>query len=106
MCKTTPVICSLLATVAAKQCVNITIPVNVSGRNGVFNVEVPNNNLEVTEFALNLTNANGNFTEAALNGYATISGVALISAKFCTPDTLSAHSVVQVLTHGIGFDKT
>ena len=63
MFKAALTVCSLLTAVAAKRCVNITIPVDVSARNGIFDVQVPHSNLDVTQFALNLTNARGNFTD-------------------------------------------
>jgi pimeloyl-ACP methyl ester carboxylesterase len=46
-----------------------------------------------------------NATEQALKGYATVSGTYNISAQFCTPQG-GPTTAVQVLTHGIGFDKT
>ena len=106
MHKFTLTICSLLTAVVAKQCVNITIPVDVSARNGLFNVQTPESNLDVTQFSLNLTNAKGNFTDLSLLGYATVTGKAFISAKYCAPNTMPSQPIVQLLTHGIGFDKT
>lgn len=97
---------AIITAVTAKQCANITIPVNVSARNGVFSIAIPHSNLDVTQFSLNLTSASGNFTNTSLAGYTTVIGEALISAKLCAPDTLPKQSVVQLLTHGIGFDKT
>ncbi|KAL8714236.1 MAG: hypothetical protein Q9220_001965 [cf. Caloplaca sp. 1 TL-2023] len=93
--------------VAAKQCTNLTIPVCISARNGVFNVPTLQGNADATTFAQNLTSIRGNFTKEALLGYATVSGTYNISAKFCKPDTESGtNPTVQVLTHGLGFDKT
>lgn len=48
---------------------------------------------------------------AALSGYATVSGTYQISAKYCTPGASnmtfgSGTPPLQILTHGIGFDKT
>ena len=102
----TLVFVSFIAAVAGKQCANITIPVNVTARNGVFDLAIPHTNFEVTQFALNLTSASGNYTNASLAGFATVTGEAFISAKFCSPDIMPKESVVQFLIHGIGFDKT
>ena len=99
---------SMLASfAAAKQCINITIPVSISARQGVFNVPNLKGNLDATVFAQNYTSIKANFTEKSLTGYTTIKGDYQISAKFCRPDVLNAtNPTVQVLTHGIGFDKT
>jgi len=42
-----------------------------------------------------------------LSGYATTSGTYNISAQFCAPDDGSTPCAkLQILAHGIGFDKT
>ena len=99
---------SLLSSCATgKQCVNITIPISISARQGVFNVPTLQVNLDATVFSQNFTSIKANFTEQALTGYATITGEYNISAKFCKPNVMyGTEPTVQVLTHGIGFDKT
>lgn len=93
--------------VSAKRCTNLTVPVDISARNAVFSIPSFRSNLDATTFAQNLTSVGGNFSQEALKGYATITGQFNISAKFCQPDYDSGHNrTVQVLTHGIGFDKT
>ena len=92
---------------SGKQCVNITVPVSIAARNGIFNIAPLQNNLDATTFAQNLTSGRGNFTQEALLGYATVTGDYTISARFCQPDSgVGSSPVVQFLTHGIGFDKT
>ncbi len=99
---------SLLASsAAAKLCVNVTIPASISARQGVFNVPALAGNLDATTFAQNYTSIKANFTEESLTGFATITGEYNISAQFCKPDVMNGtNPTVQVLTHGIGFDKT
>lgn len=93
--------------VAAKQCQNLTVPVCISARNGVFNLPTLQGNADATTFAQNLTSIRGNFTKEVLLDYATVSGTYNISAKFCKPDVENGtNPTVQVLTHGLGFDKT
>lgn len=97
----------LAGSVAAKQCVNITVPVSIFARQGVFDIPIFQGNLDATTFAQNFTNIRGNFTEESLTGYATVTGDYHISAKFCKPDVAKGvNPTVQFLTHGIGFDKT
>ena len=100
------VVSALFAATAAKRCTNITIPVDVTARNGIFDLSIPHSNFDMTRFALNLTSALGNFTKTSLAGYATVIGTAYISATFCAPDAMPKKPVVQFLTHGIGYDKT
>ena len=92
---------------AAKKCTNITVPVDISARTGVFDIAVPKTNLEATTFIQNFTQQGRNFTDLALTGYKTTSGTYNISAQFCVPSENNVRNpTVQVLTHGIGFDKT
>ena len=83
------------------------MPVDISARTAVFDIPVPQTNLEATAFIQNFTQQGRNFTETALTGYRTTEGRYEISAKFCTPsDSGNANPTIQILTHGIGFDKT
>lgn len=96
---------ALTSFASARKCQNITIPVSISARNGNFNISAPANNIEVTNFILNLARQGHNYTNEILNGYKTVSGNYNIAATYCEPDAGPA-KVVQVLTHGIGFDKS
>ena len=90
---------------SASQCSNITIPVTISARNGVFNGSVTQNNIDVTNFILNAVRQGSNASAMALEGYATIPGSFNLAATYCAPDK-GASSIVQLLTHGIGFDRS
>jgi pimeloyl-ACP methyl ester carboxylesterase len=97
----------LAASVSAKQCINTTVPVNLTARQAVFNLDVPQTNLEATDFILDMTQQGRNFTDLVLTGYNTTTGTYNISTQFCMPSNDNSTSpTVQVLTHGIGFDKT
>jgi len=98
---------TLAGSAAAKHCTNVTVPVSIEARTGVFdNIITPVTNIDATTFARNQTQQGRNFTEFALSGYKTTSGTYQISAQFCQPDDAAANNpTVQILTHGIGFDK-
>ena len=104
-----PISLGALALVAgaasAYKCSDITIPVTISARNGVFNVKPTQNNIEVTNFILNGVRQGTNASAMVLEGYQTISGSYNLAATYCTPDSGSG-SIVQLLTHGIGFDRS
>ncbi|KAH7402850.1 Alpha/Beta hydrolase protein [Pyrenochaeta sp. MPI-SDFR-AT-0127] len=89
----------------ARQCSNFLIPVDISSRQGIFR-EVPvEDNLDVGAFATRLNEYQKNYTATLLEGYQTLQGSYKISAQYCHPEGGSS-GVIQVLTHGIGFDKT
>lgn len=95
---------ALSSVASAAQCQNITIPVSISARNGVFNQTNPTNAIESTNFALRMARQGNNYTAESLTGYATVSGSYEIEATYCQPSS-GAGKVLQILTHGIGFDR-
>lgn len=94
--------------VTAKTCFNATVEVDISARNGVFDkIKTPETNLDATTFALASTKTGTNITEEALSGYATVGGRYNISTQYCMPkNSASGDHTLQILTHGMGFDKT
>jgi opacity protein-like surface antigen len=60
--------CAFAAVAAAKNCQQLTIPIQASARNGVFDIAVPANNVEVTDFFLNLAQQGANYTQSVLTG--------------------------------------
>ena len=101
------ILAALISLAAAKKCINATVPVTLSARTAIFgNVPVPQTNADVTDFIANLAKQGQNYTQIGLTGYNTTSGIYQISTQFCTPDDdTSTEPTVQILTHGIGFDK-
>ncbi|KAF9698970.1 hypothetical protein EKO04_003320 [Ascochyta lentis] len=90
---------------AAKQCQTLSIPVDISSRQGLFKEAPVESNLEVGAFATRFNEFQRNYTAELLTGYQTFQKCISISAQYCTPDG-GSNGTVQVLTHGIGFDKT
>ncbi|KAF2727412.1 alpha/beta-hydrolase [Polyplosphaeria fusca] len=97
---------ALAGLAAAKTCTNFTIPVSISARQGLFKTIPVESNLDITTFSQAFTNIGQNYTKELLQDYQTLNGDYKISAKFCHPSSGSDGSIIQVLTHGIGFDKT
>jgi len=54
---------------------------------------------------LNVARQGHNYTAESLTGYNTVSGEYMIEATYCYPDS-GPSKVIQVLTHGIGFDRS
>lgn len=98
---------TLLAnTVSAKTCHNATVEIPVSSRNGVFDkTSTPQSNFDAAVFALQATTQGRNGTQEALSGYATVEGTYRLSTQYCALDGAEP-GALQILTHGIGFDKT
>ena len=88
-------------------CTNLTVPVELSARNGYFDVVAHQNDIEVTNFILNNAQQGANYTAKVLKEYKTVTGHYELAGTFCVPskgwgETLKT---LQILTHGIGFDR-
>jgi hypothetical protein len=87
------------------KCVELTLPVTVTAENLVWAFPPLKNGYEATYFFNLLTQRDGNGS-ALVAGKANITETFSISAQFCTPNKKSHKSkTVQVLTHGLGFEK-
>ncbi|KAK4898340.1 hypothetical protein LTR27_003936 [Elasticomyces elasticus] len=80
------IVTALSATAYAFRCTNLTVPVNLSARNVVFNITTPQDNVEVTNLILDLTRQGGSFVEQRVQGYAAVHGNYSLAATYCTPD--------------------
>jgi len=68
----TVAVAAFASAVSARHCSNITVPVSISARNGVFNISAPANNIDTTNFFLDLTQQGKNYTASVLAGVSTI----------------------------------
>jgi hypothetical protein len=76
----------------AEKRINMTVPVNLSARQSVFDLAVPQTNLEATDFIQNMTQQGRNFTNTVLTGCITTVGtykssrtLAMVSICITTP---------------------
>ncbi|OAA50370.1 hypothetical protein NOR_00820 [Metarhizium rileyi] len=98
-------ILALAAMASARQCQNLTVPVNISTRNAIFNLNPPSTEIEVTDFLLKSVQVGQNHTDNLLQDYQTVSGNYTLAATYCQPDQ-GPGDTIQILTHGIGFDRS
>ena len=96
---------SLAGFATARQCYDFIVPVTIASRQGWFERVPAEDNLDVAAFAAKFNRAGTNYTAELLQGYQTLRGTYNISAQYCKPDQ-SSSDTIQVLSHGIGFDKT
>ena len=100
-----------LTAAASFTCKNFTVPVDITARS--YEVSFPpfDTELESVAFLLKLTSTSSSSSSSGssiFKGNSSVTATYNISAAYCAPSTLSgsnAHTV-QVLTHGLGFDKS
>lgn len=86
-------------------CVSGDVAVQASAQNVKFNFDLPKNESEVTDTFLQLITQGSPFMQQIMGGMQTISGNYTIASTLCMPANGTMPSSVQLLTHGIGFDR-
>lgn len=56
----------LAAVATARKCQNLTVPISITASNTHFKLQAPSNNVEVTDFVLNLAQPGANYTAEVL----------------------------------------
>lgn len=87
-------------------CVSGIVPVEASAMNLKFNYEAPKNQSQVTETFLQYVTQGSTFMKQIMGGMQSVNGTYQIGATLCTPGNNTKPAGVQILTHGVGFDRT
>jgi hypothetical protein len=86
-------------------CVSGMVLVKASSNTMKFNFELPQNQSQVKQTFLADVTSGPPFTKQLMDGMQSVNGTYNISATFCTPANDTMPTTVEILTHGIGFDK-
>ncbi|CAD0109648.1 unnamed protein product [Aureobasidium uvarum] len=86
-------------------CVSGNVAVQATAQNVDFNFNIPANESDVTNTFLELISAGSTFTKSIMGGMQSVSGNYTIASALCMPANGTMPSSVQLLTHGIGFDR-
>ncbi|QSZ36697.1 hypothetical protein DSL72_006578 [Monilinia vaccinii-corymbosi] len=103
------VVAAILSFTEAKTCTDITVPISINARNGNFSVPPLSDNISVTKFAQDFLRAGQNYSASVTSGFTTVTGRYNIAATVCVPEKSSSSSSSdswQLLTHGIGYDRS
>ncbi|KAM0722519.1 hypothetical protein Q7P37_001960 [Cladosporium fusiforme] len=88
-------------------CISARIPVTAStDKNLQLDITLPKSQTEITEFFVESLAAGSTLAENITKGTGKVGGTWNISATLCTPSVGAEPKVVQLLTHGVGFDKS
>ena len=91
----------------SRNCKNITVPVKISSRNDIFNVSLPTTDIDVANFMLDYSQLGHDLREELRTGYQNVSGTYHLAATYCEPlKGLGHNSTIQIMTPGIGFDRS
>ncbi|OBR16359.1 Ctr copper transporter family protein [Colletotrichum higginsianum IMI 349063] len=84
---------------------NLTVDVSITSKNGVYNISAPETNVDVTNIMIGLSTQSNDFSADYFVGYANVSGTYQLALTYCEPDS-GPGRVLQILTHGVGFDRS
>ncbi|TVY80515.1 hypothetical protein LSUE1_G003311 [Lachnellula suecica] len=70
-----------------------------------FNFELPSDQLGVTQTFISMVTNDSPFMQQLMAGTQTVGGTYDIGATLCTPANNLAPDTVEILTHGVGFDR-
>ncbi|USW58133.1 Putative alpha/beta hydrolase-1 [Septoria linicola] len=76
-----------------------------TSKNLKLNFELPTNQSQVTETFLKMITSGSSFAQELVGGMQSVNGTYKIAATLCTPANNTQPDQVQILTHGIGFDR-
>ncbi|KAK4542509.1 hypothetical protein LTR36_006761 [Oleoguttula mirabilis] len=87
-------------------CVSGTITVTANTTSNIkFNLEIPQNQTQLSESFVELSTSGTPVTEEIVGGLLSAAGTFTIGATLCTPADNTKPKGVQLLTHGVGFDR-
>jgi hypothetical protein len=86
-------------------CVSGMVPVTASSNNIKFNFTLPNNQSQVTQTFVADVTSGSPFTQQIMGGMQPVNGTYNVSATLCTPANNTKPTTVEILTHGVGFDR-
>lgn len=87
-------------------CVSGLVSVEAStSQNLKFNFELPQNQSQVTDAFVQFVSNPSPFSQELVVGTQSVNGSYQIGATLCTPANNTSPDQVQLLTHGVGFDR-
>jgi hypothetical protein len=86
-------------------CVSGFLNVSVQATNEKFNFSVPQNQSQVTEIFLEMITPGSPFPASIMGPKNNVSATYEIAATYCAPLNNTKPDGVQLLTHGVGFDR-
>lgn len=91
--------------VTAKKCHDFKIPVSISANNTEFSLKPVDSEVFVTNLFLRMTAPGSTYSKSITGGMKEVHGDYELAATYCQPDG-GPGKTLQILTHGVGFDRT
>ncbi|KIW65399.1 hypothetical protein PV04_07662 [Phialophora macrospora] len=90
---------------SSRPCVQLQVPVEVTANNSDYAIPRVDSNIDAVDLVLDTSTRSRQDMAAPLPGVLPIKQTFSISAQLCVPQGGSKSDILQVATHGLGFDK-
>lgn len=89
----------------SKQCVQFEVPLLVTANNSRFDLPRVDNNIDAVDWVWDLTTWSHMSENGRITGVIPVNDTFTISAQLCIPSQGDKAEILQIATHGVGFDK-
>lgn len=88
-----------------KQCVQLDVPVPVSANNSHYQSPKVDNNIDATDWFWETSTWSHPNSSLRIDGSIPVHSTFTIRAQLCVPSDGKKSDILQIASHGIGFDK-
>lgn len=89
----------------SKQCVQLEVPLLITANNSRFDLPRVDSNIDAVDLVWDLTTWSHMGETGRVTGIIPINDTFTISAQLCIPQQGAKADILQIATHGVGFDK-
>lgn len=89
----------------SKQCVQLEVPLLITANNSQFDLPRVDSNIDAVGWVWDLTTWSHRSENGRVNDVISVNDTFTISAQLCVPPQGNKSDILQIATHGIGFDK-
>lgn len=89
----------------SKRCIQLEVPLLITANNSQFNLPRVDSNIDAVDWVLDLTTWSHRSENGRATGVIPVNDTFTISAQLCVPTQRAKADILQIATHGIGFDK-
>lgn len=90
----------------SQECIQMEVPLLINATNYVYDLPRIDNNVDAVDYIWDLTTwSHGDTSTMRVTGVNPVNATFTISAQLCVPRYGEKSDILQIATHGIGFDK-
>lgn len=89
----------------SKECIQLDIPLRINAKNHRYAYPRVDSNIDAVDWVWNLTTWSHGTPADHITGVIPINDTFTISTQLCVPPQGAKSDILQLATHGIGFDK-